>query len=218
MFFIISVILTVVIAYIIGNKSNESKGLNYFLFVLLIIDFVFFLVFSFNNIPKAVSHILSYLNAMTSSLDLVVLVALITGLISLLNSFYSRYSDNKNRLREYLSAKREVPYSEFIELCYKLAQNGKDGFEYNNADMTSDINNFNTKITLWGSYKVVKKWGTLRKTNLIEEYKENSEKQLILMEELMNQMRKDLGVGVTGKGKLLSFFINDIEKIIEKIK
>ena len=32
----------------------------------------------------------------------------------------------------------------------------------------------------------------------------------------MNAMRKDLGVKSVGRGNLLSFFINDIEKIIGK--
>jgi hypothetical protein len=44
---------------------------------------------------------------MTSSVDVVVLVALITGSITLLNSFYSRYSEQRNKKREYLATKRE---------------------------------------------------------------------------------------------------------------
>ena len=34
----------------------------------------------------------------------------------------------------------------------------------------------------------------------------------------MNEMRKDLGVKSTKKGELLSFFINDIEDLIERKK
>ncbi|MFY1068892.1 hypothetical protein [Enterococcus sp. AD013-P3] len=213
-----SIILTLVIAYFSGNSNSRNKILNYALLFFLIIDFLFIGTFLVENVPALIKKILDYLSNMTSSLDVVILVALITGLVSLLNSFYSRYSDNKNKRREYLSAKREEPYSEFIELVYKLTQNEKSESEYNNEQMGKDINSFNSKLTLWGSPKVVKKWNIFRKNSLEGNSEVNPEKNLILIEEVMNQMRKDLGVKPVGKGNLLSFFVNDIEKIIGKKK
>lgn len=214
--FWISIILTLVIAYFVGNSVSEIKILNYSLLLFLIIDFILIAIFLVNNVPIFIKTFFDYLSNMTSSLDVVILVALITGLVSLLNSFYSRYSDSKNKRREYLSAKREEPYSEFIELIYKLTQSEKKDVEYSNEQMRKDINSFNSKLTLWGSPKVVKKWNIFRKSSLEVDSKVNPEKNLILIEEVMNQMRKDLGVKPVGKGNLLSFFINDIEKIIEK--
>lgn len=214
--FWISIIITFVIAYVSGNSSSESKVLNYGLIIFLIIDFILIGIFLAKNVPILIKNFIDYLSNMTSSLDVVILVALITGLVSLLNSFYSRYSDNKNKRREYLSAKREEPYSEFIELVYKLTQSVSNGVEYNNEEMSKDINSFNSKLTLWGSPKVVKKWNIFRKNSLEADSKVNPEKNLILIEEVMNQMRKDLGVKPVGKGSLLSFFVNDIEKILGK--
>lgn len=214
--FLTSIILTLVIAYFIGNSSSGNKILSYVLSVLVIIDFIFICTFLVENVPVLIKKILDYLSNMTSSLDVVILVALITGLVSLLNSFYSRYSDSKNKRREYLSAKREEPYSEFIKVVYKLTQNGINGDEYTKEQMSKDINSFNSKLTLWGSPKVVKKWNTFRKNSLEGDSEANSEKNLILIEEVMNQMRKDLGVKPVSKGNLLSFFVNDIEKIIGK--
>lgn len=43
---------------------------------------------------------------------------------------------------------------------------------------------------------------------------QEGDKLLFLMEELMNEMRKDLGLKKVQKGNLLAFFINDIKKII----
>lgn len=182
----------------------------------MIVDFILIAIFLIDNVPVFIRAVVNYLSNMTSSLDALILVALITGLVSLLNSFYSRYSDNKNRRREYLSAKREDPYSEFIELVYKLTQNEQKETEYSDEEMRKDISNFNSKLTLWGSPKVVKKWNVYRKSSLENSSNINPEKNLILIEEVMNQMRKDLGVKAVGKGNLLSFFINDIEKIIGK--
>ena len=157
-----------------------------------------------------------YLQNMTSSLDAVILVALITGTISLLNSFYSRYSDNRNKRREYLAAKREEPYAEFINLVFKITQRKNNGLKYTDKEMAKDIQSFNSKITLWGSPKVVNKWIKFRKISLDGENKISPEKNLILIEEVMNEMRKDLGVKQVDKGNLLSIFINDVEQILKK--
>ncbi|WP_314676279.1 hypothetical protein [uncultured Streptococcus sp.] len=71
---------------------------------------------------------------------------------------------------------------------------------------------------IWGSSQVVKKWNSFRENSLDDNMKDSPEKTLILMGEVMNAMRKDLGVKSVGRGNLLSFFINDIEKIIGKRK
>ena len=39
---------------------------------------------------------------------------------------------------------------------------------------------------------------------------------IFLMEEIMNEMRKDLGVKKTAKGDLLAFFVNDIKEFMRK--
>ena len=217
MFFWISLIITFIVAYSIGNKQSENKILNYFLLLLIIVDIYFVGKHLFEKVPILVSSTIKYLQNMTTSLDAVILVALITGIISLLNSFYSRYSDSRTKRREYLSAKREKPYSEFIELVYKINQNGKNGFTYSQKVMVKDISSFNSKLSLWGSPKVVKKWNAFRKSSLEVKSEDNTE-LLILMEEVMNEMRKDLGVKSVGQGNLLSFFINDIENVVKKRK
>lgn len=84
--------------------------------------------------------------------------------------------------------------------------------------MIKDISDFSSKLTLWGSPKVVKKWNAFRINSL--ESRENFEPRKIInaMEEVMNEMRKDLGVKSVKAGELVSFFINDIENLIDKRK
>ena len=215
MLFWINLVVTLIVAYSLGTKQSGNKVLNYFLLLLMILNIYFVGKYIIEKTPIFVDSIIKYLQNMTTSLDAVILVALITGSISLLNSFYSRYSDNKTKRREYLSAKREKPYAEFIELVYKITQNGRNGFTYSQKDMINDISSFNSKLSLWGSPKVVKKWNAFRKSSLEIKSKSDTE-LLILMEEVMNEMRKDLGVKSVGQGNLLSFFINDIENVIKK--
>ena len=129
-----------------------------------------------------------------------------------------QFKDNKNKRKEYLNAKREGPYSDFIELINKVSKQGKSGFNYSDEDMLKDVSSFNSKLILWGSPNVVKKWNDFRKQSSENSVEGNTKDTLILIEDVMNEMRKDLGVETVKKGNLLSIFINDIETVIGKNK
>lgn len=216
MLFWILIIVTLLVSYIVGNNTKISKIWNYVLLLLLIVDICYIAKYIIKELPGFLNSIITYLQNMASSLDAVILVALITGFISLANSFYSRFSENRNKRREYLAGKREEPYAEFISLVYKITQSAKDDNNYPEEEMIKDIQSFNSKITLWGSPKVVKKWTKFRKISLDGENKTSQENILILIEEVMNEMRKDLGVKSVNKGNLLSIFVNDVEKLLKK--
>jgi len=218
MFFWFCLIATVILAYLIGNNSLKSNKWNYGLLLCLLADMYYVGLYLFKNIPTYIQDIVTYLQNMTSSLDVVVLVALITGSITLLNSFYSRYSEQRNKKREYLATKREGPYSDLFTVIHKVSLSGKGDFVYSNEDMIKDINDFNSKLSLWGSPKVVKKWNDFRQKSL-EGNKQLEPKELLnAVEEVMNEMRKDLGSKSTKKGELLSIFINDSENLLGKRK
>lgn len=213
-----SIVLMFIVAGIAGKSTKNNRVLNCLLLILMLINVYFIGVFLKENLPIFFTIIIDYLRTMTSSLDAVILVALITSTITLLNSFYSRYSDNKNKRKEYLNTKREGPYSDFIELINKVTQQGKSGFNYSDEDMLKDVSSFNSKLILWGSPNVVKKWNDFRKQSSENSVEENTKDTLILIEDVMNEMRKDLGVKKVKKGNILSIFINDIETVIGKTK
>ena len=218
MFFWFCLISTVILAYLIGNNSLKSNKWNYGLLLFLLADMYYVGLYLFKNIPTYIQDIVTYLQNMTSSLDVVVLVALITGSITLLNSFYSRYSEQRNKKREYLATKREGPYSDLFTVIHKVSLSEKGDFVYSSEDMIKDINDFNSKLSLWGSPKVVKKWNDFRQKSL-EGNKQLEPKELLnAVEEVMNEMRKDLGSKSTKKGELLSIFINDSENLLGKRK
>lgn len=216
MFFWFCLISTIILAYLIGNNSLKSNKWNYGLLLFLLADMYYVGLYLFKNIPTYIQDIVTYLQNMTSSVDVVVLVALITGSITLLNSFYSRYSEQRNKKREYLATKREGPYSDLFTVIHKVSLSGKGDFVYSNEDMIKDINDFNSKLSLWGSPKVVKKWNDFRQKSL-EGNKQLEPKELLnAVEEVMNEMRKDLGSKSTKKGELLSIFIYDSENLLGK--
>lgn len=158
-----------------------------------------------------------WLESISNSLDAVIVVALITGAVSIIgviiSSIIAKYIDYKKDRKSYLAQQREKPYGEFVEMFYKVLENGKKPGSYTEEQMRIDLSKFSKQITLWGSPKVVNKWVEFRKNG---SNPDAGEKTLFLMESIMNEMRKDLGLRKVKKGNLLSFFINDIEKIMNK--
>lgn len=156
-----------------------------------------------------------FINVITavSSMDAVVITAIITGGVSIIgviiSSILGKQIEFKKNRQEYLAQKREKPYGEFTEMMYKLMLHSKDG-KYSQEQMVKDLSSFSREITLWGSKEVVKKWVQFRKNATDPK---GAIKNLVLIDEIMNEMRKDLGTKKAGQKELLSFFINDTENI-----
>lgn len=170
----------------------------------------------FKYIGIGITNIASWLSSLASKLDAVIIVALITGTVSIvgviISSIVSKSVDYKKARRTYLAQKREEPYAEFVEMIYKVQQNVKNENSYSEKEMTSDLSKFSKKITLWGSSKVVNKWVKFRENGTDPSLaKEN----LFIMEDIMNEMRKDLGLKKVKKGNLLAFFVNDIKQVMK---
>lgn len=178
---------------------------------------IFLAILGIRYVVKGMIHFVEWIIQTVPKLDAVVIVALITGAVSLISvlisSLASKIMERNNERRIYLAKKREEPYCDFINMMYKIMKNTKDKGSYTNELMLEDVSKFSEKITLWGSAKVVNKWMAFKQAGFSME---NPEKQLFLLEEIMNEMRKDLGVKKVKKGNLLGFFIEDIQKILKK--
>lgn len=170
-------------------------------------------------IGVGVHKIITLLSTMASKLDAVVIVALITGTVSIISviisSIISKTLEHKKSKREYLAQKREEPYGQFVDMVYKLQQNSKKPNSYTNDQMIADISCFSKQITLWGSPKVVKKWVKFRENGANPK---TAQENLFVLESIMNEMRKDLGLKKVKKGNLLAFFINDIKDTMKNAK
>lgn len=159
------------------------------------------------------------LSEVTSSMDAVVIVALITGAVSIvgviISSIVSKLIEYRKSRQDYLAKKREEPYGEFVEMVYKIQRNGKVPGSYPQEEMVADLIKFSKKITLWGSPVVANKWVEFRENAMNSK---SGTENLFLMEEIMNEMRKDLGMKKVKKGNLLGFFINDIKETMKAVK
>lgn len=198
-------------------KLNFLLGLLFLLFLVAISGAI--ICWFLQTAKSSITVAAEWLASLASKLDAVIIVALITGCVSivgvLISSIIAKRIDYKRSRQEYLAKKREEPYGQFVDMVYKIQQNSKKPNSYTEAQMLADLSVFSKQITLWGSSKVVKKWVQFRENSANPEL---ARKNLLVLEDIMNEMRKDLGLKRTKKGNLLAFFVNDIKQAIKSMK
>lgn len=197
-------------------KLNMLLGL--FILVVMLFVAIWILKVVFKFLGDGIYKLINWISEVGSNLDAVVIVALISGVISIsgivISSIVAKSLEYKRTRREYLAKKREQPYGEYIDMIYKIQQSSKPGKGYPKEEMVEDILKFSKSITLWGSPKVVSNWVRFREIAMKDGNK--GIENLLITEELMNDMRKDLGLPRVKKGNLLAFFINDIKDAMKK--
>lgn len=189
------------------NEYNDSPNLAEFPIITI------FLVLSIGYLCKLILQIVyqtfeAYvipLFEVISSLDAVIIVAILTGFLTMITQLVAKYLDGRNIRKQYLSEKRVYSYSKMVDMVYKM-QNKK----YKQEEMIKDLTEFSKEITLWGSKSLVSKWSKFR-LNAIN--KPGDYQNIYILEDVLNQLRKDMGVGRSKKKELLAFFINDIENL-----
>lgn len=195
-------------------RWNSFLGLILLLVLLAIGILIAYLCFKYIGI--GIGKFVDWIKDIASKLDAVVIVALITGTVSLigviLSSVVAKFIDYKKSREDYLAQKREKSYSAFIEMVYKIQKNSKKPGTYTEEAMIKDMLSFSEELTLWGSKKVADKWVKFRLNGANPESAKNN---LFLLESIMNEMRHDMGVKRVKKGNLLSFFVNDIKSAMK---
>lgn len=154
-----------------------------------------------------------------SSLDAAIVVALITGSVSILTvvggAIINNILKNKYERDEYLRKHREEPYTQLIEIFYKTLKASKEGNSYSEKEMLDDMMRFSRGLTLWGSSKAIKKWDEWRALSSnpsIDPYS-----LLHGMEIVLIQLRRDMGEKRGLKqGDLLKLVINDYDGATQK--
>jgi len=167
----------------------------------------------FLYLGRRISEFVDWVSDMASKMEAVVIVAFITGMVSIIgviiSSIVAEIIDYRKSRQDYLARKREVSYGEFVEMIYKIQQNVKNPGSYTEEKMLEDLSKFSKQITLWSSSEVVNKWVQFRENGAKPDAGTDN---LLLMEEIINEMRKDLWLKKVKKGNLLAFFVNDIKK------
>lgn len=198
------------------NKLSSIKDIIIGILTLAIIGYIIVWL-----LGLFIGYVESFVNRL-NNMDAVVIVALITGSVSILgvviSSIVSKIIEYRQNIKRYLYEKKEEPYSEFIEMVYKIQENVKENKEHNDKEILDDIFSFSKKLTLWGSSKVIRKWLAFRKIS--QEQNDNPTDNLFILEEIIFEIRKDMGQKKSGlkQGDILAFFVNDIKDYLPKDK
>lgn len=192
--------------------AEKHPKLNYMLGLLLLIAIIVVGLFVIKYVLLLLSIVVERVIEESNNVDAVIVVALITGAVSITCMVFGKIMEYRQMRKKYLTEKREAPYRAFVEMVYKIQKKEKENKEYTQEEMIEDITSFSKELTLWGSRKVINKWIEFRLSTAKDDY--DPMKNLFVLEEIMNIMRKDLGVGKAHKGRLLAFFVNDIDKYV----
>lgn len=160
-------------------------------------------------------QIVNFVQNFVNTSDKVIVVAMITGAVSItgvvISSIVAKIVEYRFNVKKYLYDKREEPYKQFVEMIYKIMEDSKksDEEKLSQEETIQMISEFSKGLTLWGSNRVVKKWLKYRKSSL------KGDKNVIWeMEDIIYEIRKDVGLGrKLKKGDMLSFFVNDIQNL-----
>lgn len=193
-------------------KLNILLGLTIILIVLVIIFAVAGFIIKYVGI--GILAFVSWLGTIASKLEAVVLVALITGAVSIIGvvftSVIAKIIEYKQKRRDYLYQKREKPYEEFVDMIYKIQEYSKKNKKYPEDEILADMFKFSRQLTLWGSNRVIKKWLKFRESSNTEL---SGVEIMFILEDILYAMRKDMGLRKLKEGNLLSFFVNDIKSV-----
>ncbi len=204
--------------------AKRHSRINFLIGLVLLVMLVFVAILLiwliFSCLGNGIDHLVDFLKRFVSTTDKVIIVAMITGVVSIVGvvftSIIAKIIDYRYNVKKYLYDKREVPYEQFISIIYTIMEDTKkpENKQMTESDKFRMMSNFSKGLTLWGSNKVVKKWLRYRRASLKGISPENS---LLLLEDIIYEIRKDVGQRKRlGKGDMLSIFINDIEEIIKK--
>lgn len=198
-----------------GTPSPKELAKSFIVLIVLItliILAIWLLVF-------LVSSTLNGLLSTLSTLDAAIVVALITGCVSIVTVVLGAIINNILTIRqsrnEYLRSHREAPYQKLIEIVYKIMEKSRRHQTYSNDEVFEDMTEFNKSLTLWGSAKAIRLWDKWRLASVGQT--PTPEQLLLAMERVIIQLRLDMGQSCGIKqGDILKLFINDVDDAILK--
>ena len=206
-----------------NNKEKKSLKdthplINRILGLIILLILVAITVILLKQVIELIGNVIvwgrNYVSSFVQSTDKVIIVAMITGSVSIvgvvISSVISKVVEYRYNVKKYLYDKREGAYEKFIEMVYTIMLDSKKEKHMTQEELQTMMSDFSKELTLWGSNKVVKKWLKYRRSSINGE----NDKILWQMEDMIYEIRKDVGLGRRlKKGDMLSVFINDIDDL-----
>ena len=132
------------------------------LLVILVLAVILLIWFVFSCLGNGIEHLVDFLKKFVSTTDKVIIVAMITGMVSIIGvvftSVIAKVIEYQYNVKKYLYDKREIPYEQFISIIYTIMEDTKKPInkQMTESDKFKMMSEFSKGLTLWGSNKVVK--------------------------------------------------------------
>ncbi|SET44192.1 hypothetical protein [[Clostridium] polysaccharolyticum] len=193
----------------------------WFIIIIILLIVIFGVIsYLFTELCQKINSFISYLKHFAQKTDTVIIVAIITGGVSIIgvviSSIVSKIFEYKFNVKKFLYEKREAPYQQYINMVFKILEQVQNQNDFNQEESQKLISDFSKELILWGSNDVIRKWLNYRKIAFDNQPSDNFA-ILYAMEEIIFAIRKDFGhqkyfFGKLKKNDILSIFINDINK------
>ena len=99
------------------------------LLVILVLAVILLIWFVFSCLGNGIEHLVDFLKKFVSTTDKVIIVAMITGMVSIIGvvftSVIAKVIEYQYNVKKYLYDKREIPYEQFISIIYTIMEDTK---------------------------------------------------------------------------------------------
>jgi len=135
-------------------------------------------------------------------------------LVAIVTYFANKTIETKKSVEQTIRPKKLELYQGFFDFLLRVLGNEKVITKPTEKEMMEFFIVSNPQLIAFASNSAIEKWGKLR----LSMASEDGVKNLFLLEDLLKEMRKDLGHSATGfhKGDILRLFINDVDDYIKK--
>lgn len=152
-----------------------------------------------------------------SDVSVAIIAAAASIVVSSLSLIGSKYLEQRQAITQELRAKKVPVYEKVIFSYFRIMLASKLGEQKLSEQETVKLSAEITQdLVIWGANNVVTAYAKFRDTSLETKNTANPLDQLYTFEDILLEIRKDLGHSNTNikRGTLLSLFINDLPQLL----
>ena len=197
--------------YSTSCKTMKTK-INQILSVLLgLILFAAILYGAFIFIRAA----MRILTSLDSDIAVAIIAAAATVFVSVLSIVLGKAYESRTLIQKEHREKKIPVYEDLIKFMFRILMGVKTGDQPTEKEIIDFMSHFTQRIMVWGSDDVLAAWVKWRRAAIDEQdLKKNPIKLMLLYEDLILTIRRDLGHKNKniGEGDVLALFVNDIDQ------
>ena len=163
-------------------------------------------------IVQSVIYLIGVVGALNESLQTAMIAAVPIVVVALISLYANKSLETKRAVEQAMRPKKLDLYEDFDRFFMSIFTPEDVQKSPTEKEITEYFVTKNPELLTFASNAVIKKWGKLR-ANLSDEKLSNVDKML-LVEDLLKEIRTDLGHGRRGfkKGDILRIFINNVDE------